>query len=66
MAPSLSLRAAQRNTLLRYYRRHPDAETRLRAHIILMLTEGHPWSLIESILYCSSRTIASCKRRVIV
>src|SRR5262245_45879441 len=63
MAPPLSLRAAQRNTLLRYYRRHPDAETRLRAHIILMLTEGHPWSLIESILYCSSRTIASCKRR---
>ena len=63
MPSSLSLRAAQRNTLLRYYRRHPNAATRLRAHIILMLAEGHPWSLIGSVLYCSARTIAKCKRR---
>ena len=63
MPSSLSLRPAQRDTLLRYYRRHPEAATRLRAHIILMLAEGHPWSLIGAVLYCSARTIAACKRR---
>jgi putative transposase len=63
MPSSLSLRAAQRKTLLHYYRRHPDAATRLRAHIILMLAEGHSWSLIGSVLCCSARTIAKCKHR---
>jgi hypothetical protein len=63
MPSSLSLRAAQRKTLLGYYRQPPDAATRLRAHIILMLADGHPWLLIRSVLYCSARTIASCKHR---
>ena len=63
MRSTLSLRADQRNTLLWYHRQHADAATRLRAHIILMLAEGHPWSLIGSVLYCSARTIAKCKRR---
>jgi transposase len=63
MAPSLSLRAAQRNTLLRYYRGHSDPAVRQRAHIILMLADGHPWSLITSVLYCSDRTIARWKHR---
>jgi transposase len=61
--PSLSLTPSQRNTLLRCYRRHQDAGARLRAHIILMLAEGHSWALIGSALYCSARTIANCKRR---
>jgi transposase len=63
MPSPLALRCSQRNTLLGYYRQHPDAATRLRAHIILMLADGHPWSRIGSVLYCSSRTIASCQRR---
>jgi transposase len=36
---------------------------RLRTHIILMLADGYPWSLIGSVLYCSSRTINHCRRR---
>jgi transposase len=31
---------------------------RLRAHIILLLAAGHPWSLIIAVLFCSSATIA--------
>jgi transposase len=34
---------------------------RLRAHIILMLAEGHPWSLITAVLFCSASTIAHWK-----
>jgi putative transposase len=63
MSLSLSLRAVQRNTLLHYYRRYPDPAVRQRAHIILMLAEGHPWSLITSVLYCSARTVAHWKHR---
>jgi putative transposase len=63
MPPSLLMRAAQRKTLLRYYRRHSDPAVRQRAHIILMLAEGYPWSLITSALFCSSRTIDRWKRR---
>ena len=63
MPSSLSLRVSQRNTLLDYYRRHPDPAMRLRAHIILMLADGYPRSLIGSVLYCSPSTIASCKHR---
>jgi hypothetical protein len=57
MPPVLPLRTAQRDTLLGYYRRHTDAAIRHRAHIILMLAEGYPWSLITSVLFCSESTI---------
>ena len=57
MPSRLSLGPAERRTLLRYYRRHPNPEMRLRAHIILMLADGYAWSVIGSVLYCSSRTI---------
>src|SRR5262249_29836192 len=36
---------------------------RQRAHILLMLADGHPWSLITSALYCSSRTIDRWRQR---
>ena len=63
MASALSVGSAQRKALLRLYRRHPDPAVRLRAHIILLLAEGHPWSLITSALFCSSRTIDCWKQR---
>ncbi len=63
MLPSLSLSATERRTLLRYYRRHADPAMRLRSHIILMLADGHPWSLIGSALYCSARTINHWRQR---
>jgi putative transposase len=47
----------QRGELLSLYRKDPDPELRFRAHIILLLDEGRPWSDIEAILFCSSRTI---------
>ena len=39
----LSLTTKQRDELLTLYRKDPDPELRFRAHIILLLGEGHPW-----------------------
>jgi putative transposase len=54
---SITLKADERNTLLGYYRRHPDPALRLRAHLILLLADGYTWAAIAALLYCSSRTI---------
>jgi hypothetical protein len=50
--------SSRRKRLLEIYRgsggkelHHP--QVRLRAHVILLLSEGHPWSLIEQVLFCS-------------
>src|SRR3954447_23822237 len=53
----LSLTDAQRGELLTTYRKDPDPELRFRAHILLLLGEGRPWSDIQQVLFCSSRTI---------
>ena len=53
----LSLTAEQRDELLTIYRKDPDPELRFRAHIILLLADGHPWDTIEAMLFCSSRTV---------
>jgi len=53
----LSLTTKQRDELLSLYRKDPDPELRFRAHIILLLGEGHPWDTIEAMLFCSSRTV---------
>jgi transposase len=53
----LSLTATQRDELLTLYRKDPDPERRFRAHIILLLGEGHSWDTIEAMLFCSSRTV---------
>jgi transposase len=63
MVISFSLKPAQRKSLLRCYRQHADPAVRQRAHLILLLADGHPWSLITSVLYCSPRTIALWKAR---
>lgn len=63
MPPSITLTAPERNTLLDYYRRHPDPALRLRAHIVLLLADGYTWAFIVAALYTSSRTIARWQDR---
>jgi transposase len=65
MDGSIVLGFGQRKRLLNIYRgkeEHP-ACVRLRAHIVLALAEGHSWSLIEQVLFCSSATIGRWKDR---
>jgi putative transposase len=59
----ISLPAQQRRALLGFYRGKNHPELRLRAHIILLLADGHTWATICGMLYCSSRTVARWKER---
>ena len=64
MDGSIVLGSSQRKRLLAMYRKesvHP--QVRLRAHIILLLSEGRAWSLIAAVLFCSTATIARWKTR---
>jgi putative transposase len=64
MNPSITLRPGERNALLELYRsRFNDPELRLRAHILLLLADGHTWATIAAVLYCSTRTIARWRDR---
>jgi putative transposase len=64
MHPSISLTPAERNALLGYYRApFHDPALRLRAHIILLLAQGHPWATIAAVLFCSTRTIDRWQKR---
>src|SRR5436853_6041984 len=64
MDGSIVLGSSQRKRLLAVYRRESvDPQVRLRAHIILLLSEGRPWSLIAAVLFCSTATIARWKAR---
>jgi transposase len=64
MPSSIALLPEERNTLLDYYRcPFHDPHLRLRAHLLLLLADGHPWALIAAVLYCSTRTIARWKAR---
>jgi len=59
----ISLSPEDRQALLAWYRgRHP-AELRLRAHLILLLADGHTWATVCAVLYCSRRTVARWKGR---
>jgi putative transposase len=60
---SIRLTAGDRNALLDHYRRDPDPQVRLRAHILLLLADGHPWATITAVLFTSPDTIARWKRR---
>lgn len=65
MDGSIVLGHGERKRLLELYRgkeEHP-AEVRLRAHIVLLLSRGHSWSLIEEVLFCSSATISRWNER---
>lgn len=65
MDGSIVLGSSQRKRLLEIYRGKEanPAEVRLRAQIILLLSEGYAWTLIAAVLFCSSATIARWKER---
>jgi putative transposase len=63
MLSTIALSADERKTLLDHLRKQPDPQVRLRAHIILLLADGHAWTLIAAVLYCSSATIARWNQR---
>ena len=63
MPSTISLSPDDRKTLLQHLRSSPDPQLRLRAHIVLLLADGHTWALITTVLYCSSRTIYRWKDR---
>src|ERR1700739_1569258 len=43
--------------LLDRYRKDRDPDVRFRAHILLLLADGHAWATVATLLFCSSRTI---------
>jgi transposase len=61
--PSIGLTIADRHALLSLYRSDPDPQVRHRAHILLLLGDGHPWALIVAVLYTSPTTVARWKAR---
>ena len=64
MDGSIVLGSSERKRLLALYRKealHP--QVRLRVHIVLLLSHGCAWSLIATVLFCSSATIARWKQR---
>ena len=63
MEGSIVLRGGPRNRLLQLYRSEPDPAVRLRAHLVLLLADGHPWALIATVPYCSTATIARWRDR---
>src|SRR5688500_5336456 len=58
MDGSITLSRRQRNELLDLYRTHPAPHVRHRSHVLLLLADGHAWSLIVAVLFCSTATIA--------
>jgi transposase len=65
MDGSIGFSASQGKSLLRIVRQGRDPEQRLRAHILLLLDRGHPWTLIIDVLFTSTSTIARWRQRVL-
>jgi transposase len=63
MEGSIQLKPKERKTLLHCYRKSTDPAVRLRAHILLLLAAGQPWSQITTMLFTSPRTIGRWKKR---
>src|SRR4051794_31484805 len=57
MTRSVTLDARQRQALLDRYRKDRDPDVRFRAHLLLLLDDGHTWVTVAALLFCSSRTI---------
>lgn len=57
MTRSVILDARQRQAWLDRYRKDADPEARFRAHLLLLLADGHCWATVAAMLFCSSRTI---------
>jgi transposase len=60
---SIHLTTPERQALLDHYRRSAEPEVRHRAHILLLLADGHSWATIAAVLFCSTSTISRWKRR---
>jgi transposase len=64
MDGSIVLGPGRRKRLLELYRRGPDPQVRLRAHVVLLLlADGYTWAVIARVLFCSTATIARWKQR---
>ena len=63
MDGSIRLQRTERKTALAVVRRGTDPEFRLRAHILLLLDAGQPWSLIVVVLFTSTATINRWRKR---
>lgn len=63
MDGSIGLKPKDRKVLLELYRKSSDPGLRLRAHILLLLADGHAWSAIAAMLFTSPRTISRWQRR---
>lgn len=63
MDGSIRLRPADRKALSAEQRHGADPDGRLRAHILLLLDDGHSWALIAAVLFTSSSTINRWRRR---
>jgi putative transposase len=63
LSGSIRLRPCDRKALLRVCRRGTDPDRRLRAHVRLLLDDGHPGALIAAVLVTRSSTINRWRRR---
>jgi transposase len=63
MDGSIVLDDSGRKLLLETYRKDPDPQLRLRAHILLLLAMGQSWLTISMLLFCSTATISRWKKR---
>jgi putative transposase len=63
MSCTISLRTDERKTLLDLYRHSPDPQVAHRAHILLLLADGHTWDGIATVLFTSASTIARWQHR---
>jgi len=61
MEGTITLRGGQRKALLEMYRKDPDPSVRVRAQVILLLSGGHTWALVATVMFCSTATIARWK-----
>jgi putative transposase len=65
MERSLRVTPSEYQALLEQYRKGSDPRVRLRAHTVLLLAQGYSWAVIAGVLFCSTRTIARWKARVV-
>ena len=63
MDGSIRLSAEERNLLLHEARRGSDPERRLRAHLLVLLSDGWEWNVIVGVLFTSSSTVNRWRRR---
>jgi len=62
MEGNITLRGGQRKALLEMYRKDADPSVRMRAQVILLLSEPrYTWALVAAVMFCSTATISRWK-----